>query len=710
MGATSVSRVHRRWSFVVIIILLVSLVSVAFVYNPSVYGVEHQQVMLDRAAESEYDFEVGENDFRISDMGPDGTGGNIGNLSSIAYNSTNHEYFVVWSGLDSFEYAYEIYGQRIDAATGEEIGENDFPISQMRLFGEQSDAATYPNVVYNSHANEYLVVWVAGFIIYSSDLDFPNDLGIYGQRIDAATGEKIGEDSFRIDQEPPPSVKDNYDPENLALTYNSTHNEYLLVWTGNPTEWTVHDLFAQRLNTTGFPIDEIPVVIEEDVSRRDRTGPDVTYNDASDEYLLVWSNEEFIPSQSTSESEIFGQRLDGATGAEVGVSSFRISDMGPDGDGFYDAYNPTVAYNSDLNEYLVTWSGNEISSGRFQGEFEIYGQRLGSSGQEIGINDFRISDIGPEGDSRYRADNPTIVFNNQDNEYLVAWEGDDTDVYETFQIYGQRLGSSGQEIGINDFRISDIGPEGEYDDDYFYGVFDNNAVAYNSHNNEYLVTWDGVDSSPNGNEIFGQRLAFRDDIMPTPTIPPACDPARDVWGKIRGLGWVEIGNRSQTCTYPVGGAIYIIPSGDINDPDIDSQEWYDDTTAEVAPGERITVRVDIPACAVVQQDAFWGEPLKSLDGQRYGERLLAATRYRTGGMCEPTPTSELPSTTPEPTTTPVETATPMVPTATSPAASPTATLAVPTSTSVAPTPTATTMPEVVSPIRSSRIFIPLLER
>jgi hypothetical protein len=86
--------------------------------------------------------EIGPNDFRISDMGPDGDVNFAASILSswdepaVAYNSTADEYLVVWDGddrsgaLDNDE--FEVYGQRLDASTGAKVGANDFRIQQHR--------------------------------------------------------------------------------------------------------------------------------------------------------------------------------------------------------------------------------------------------------------------------------------------------------------------------------------------------------------------------------------------------------------------------------------------------------------------------------------------------------------------------------------------------------------------------------------------------
>src|SRR5262245_1577558 len=66
--------------------------------------------------------EVGRNDFRLSFMGPDGNP-NFGAFNpAVAYNGASDEYLVVWTGDDTTDGDFEVYGQRVSAATGALLG------------------------------------------------------------------------------------------------------------------------------------------------------------------------------------------------------------------------------------------------------------------------------------------------------------------------------------------------------------------------------------------------------------------------------------------------------------------------------------------------------------------------------------------------------------------------------------------------------------
>lgn len=493
MVTVSATSRYSRYLLIITIILLVSLTGLAFMNNPVVYGTDHNALVT-------ADIEVGTNDFRISDMGPDGNASFGVSSPAVAYNSQSHEYLVTWSGDDQSLNAVEIRGQRIDADTGQEIGTNDFQISQVRANIDPEFRAFTSDVVYNPNADEYMVVWAA-YDLLSPD---PTPGGIYGQRLDASTGAAIGTDDFRIDQ---PITTSGYLATLPSIAYNSTADEYLVVWesdiTGDDDEFST---VGQRLTNAGELVGESLTI-----TTMMPYGLDAAYHAEENEFLVVWAGND-----DTKGLEIFAQRLDAATGAEVGDDDFRISDMGFDLDLNFVVSDPAIIYNDTTQEFLVVWSGGLDDSDI---NYEIYGQRLSASGEELGDDDFLISTTGSES-ARYTANEPAIVYNPMDQEYLVTWAVDTffgTMDAEEYEIYGQRLnGLTGAEVGEDDFRISDMGP----DDNSAYQPY-SPAIGYNSQNNTYLVAWSGDDNTAplvnNEFEIFGQRLVGQQTPDPTAT-------------------------------------------------------------------------------------------------------------------------------------------------------------------------------------------------
>ena len=462
-----------RWSASLLIVLvgLISLIGPSSLF----------------ANTTQSDYDVGVNDFRISELVPNGL--------AVAYNSQNNEYLVIWTGFDSLEFTDVIYGQRIDAATGKELGENDFIIidADPPAVNGGDSFSSLPDVVYNPLTNEYLVTWSRSVSLVGELIEG----GIYGQRLDAATGAEIGVDDFRIDDPDDPY----FSIGKPAVAYNSQLKEYFVVWPGNRLNVLPEILVGQKLDIEGerlgTPITEISDSILLGIDDFE-----IAYNSDHNEYLVVWNGEE-----SGLRSSLRIQRLDATTGAEVGPNDARISAIVDR----FARLQPAIVYNATAQEYLVVWVGEPDEFD----DLQIYGQRLSATGVEVGKDDFVISQFGsPDGANDGK--DPAIVYNPNDNQYLVTWAV--TDRFTGFfpadiekDAYGQLLdGNTGAEIGINDFRISDYGVDGDPFDDVF-----SPEVAYNEQNNEYLSIWYGT-NAPEETGIFGQRLSTRGAVIGQP--------------------------------------------------------------------------------------------------------------------------------------------------------------------------------------------------
>ena len=233
---------------------------------------------------------------------------------------------------------------------------------------------------------------------------------------------------------------------------------------------------------------------------RDAISPDVAYNPDDNEYLIVWKGNGLTGVGQQRVQEIFGQRINAASGAEIGAD-FRISNMSDAGKG-WGADEPQVVYNGTAHEYLVVWNGT-ANYGAPDVAFEIYGQRLSRTGSEAGA-DFRISnatDLGKVNTSFARAStHADVAWNSAGNQYLVVWSGagESGETIKT-EVYGQLLAATGTSVG-NDFRISSTSDQGSN------FSASGPVVAYNSVNNRYLVVWQGGFKKEQQTEIWGQSL------------------------------------------------------------------------------------------------------------------------------------------------------------------------------------------------------------
>ncbi len=223
----------------------------------------------------------------------------------------------------------------------------------------------------------------------------------------------------------------------------------------------------------------------------DAFDPAVAYNNLNNTYLVVWQGDDFTGSLVEGEYEIFGQVLSGSTGSQTGYSDVRISFAGGTGDPNYNAIDPAVAFNSVYNQFLVVWSQDTDTDGLVDGEFEIWGQVVDPA--IFPLDDaFRISTMGPDGDSAYDANRPAVTYNPMADEFLVVWDGDTNTgglVNDELEIWAQRVYSTGVPVGSN-LRMSDMGGTGDPAFDAFAA-----DVAYNSRDFEYLVVWQGDDNT-----------------------------------------------------------------------------------------------------------------------------------------------------------------------------------------------------------------------
>jgi Secretion system C-terminal sorting domain len=460
------------------------------------------------------DPEIGTNDFRISTMGSDGDPSYAGVDPAVAYNKAAGRYLVVWEGSVAGE--QEIYGQLLDGATGAKIG-SAFQLSDMGPSGDPNYDANDPDVA--SSGSEFLVVW-------HGDDAFDDAFEIYGQRI-STTGAQVGPDDFRISDMGTADANINFAATSASVVYSRTQKQYLVTWAGDddtaPLVDDEFEIYVQRLDSTGTEIG-VDVKIS-DMGGLDGNAnygafnPDVAWDGVAHQYIVVWRGDDSILPLVDNEFEIFLQRLDETNGGQIGSNDLRISDMGVDGATTAAAGPPSIAYNKINNNFLVAWYGDDAAGGTVDNENEIYGQLISNLGAETGTNDFRISDMGPDGNANYDALNPSVSFDPFLNEYFVNWQGDDNTsglIDNEVEIFGQILTAAGAETGTNDFRLSDVGGTGNI----LYNAADA-ALVYNETFREFLNVWEADDNDAgtvDGEfEVFGQRYA---ELKTSPTAQP----------------------------------------------------------------------------------------------------------------------------------------------------------------------------------------------
>ena len=277
--------------------------------------------------------------------------------------------------------------------------------------------------------------------------------------------------------------------EDPAVAFNTDRSEFLAVWDANEVSGQApyereKEIFGRRISSdTGLPLGP--------QFRLTNFGPDGDVSQRAGNPAVAYNPDldQYLlvfSAFDSVESEIYGLLLDG-TGNPLG-DEFRLSDMGPDLDGTWSAFSPDVVYNPNSQEYYAVWGGSDDVGGRVPGEYEIYGQRVTNNGLETGQNDIRISDMGPVGDSDFDAVSPSLAYDAVFDRYVVVWSANDDQgalTEDEFEIYLQLLHSSqGVPLLSPQWRISAVGGLG------VSGVAARQPeVAINSAASEYLVLW-----------------------------------------------------------------------------------------------------------------------------------------------------------------------------------------------------------------------------
>jgi uncharacterized repeat protein (TIGR01451 family) len=442
---------------------------------------------------------------RISSTGSDGNVNFDAIDPAVAYNSNQNEFYVVWAADDpvaTVDGKLEIYGQRVSVTDGSNIG---LP-QRISTMGDATNALQYdaqrPAVVYNPNVNEYLVVWQA-----DDDSLGDNEVEIYANRVSASSGNLLGS-QIRVSHTT--DAGSQRDALNTAVSYSTQSNRYLIVWQGDAQADNETEIYGALLDDSGseqvtdFRISTMGT--DGDASYRGQQ-PDVAYNSSTNEFYVVWSGDN--PAQAAGAYEIYGRRLNAATGAFIGGQQ-RLSDMGSvDSDANFAAQKPAVAYSSDQNQYLVVWLGDDDTNG-LDNKYEIYGQRVLATNSEAG-NDTRISTTLTAA-AAYRAINPDVAYDASQDQYKVIWRGDQNGsglVDNHFEIFSQTLQASDLTPVGSSSRVSTMATA---DSDTRFGA-DHTAMAFAPGIGNELVVWQGdtdtvAGLADNEVEIFGRSMSL----------------------------------------------------------------------------------------------------------------------------------------------------------------------------------------------------------
>jgi hypothetical protein len=303
---------------------------------------------------------------------------------SIAYNSVDGEFLVVWEQAQSSG-DLNIYARRVD--------ENGDPLLSELVISQAKTYEYSPVVAYNPTLNQYLVVWLM-------DEDSAKINRIYTQRLDAS-GALIGS---RIEVD-----SSSYSTKAPHLIYNPASCEYLLAWSGHEVLGLDYNIYAQRLQPDGS---KSGGVISVSTWEGFQFNPRLAYNPASNETLAIWQDDH------NNKSQIYARRIK-ADGKLAG-SGILLPNQSAMGNTF-----PNVTYIPMVHGYMVVWE--YIFS---PDNYDIYQVLLSSTGEVLQPTSV-ISGFSPS------EENPTLA-GDAFNGVMFVWEDSRNHASSSIDIYGLR--------------------------------------------------------------------------------------------------------------------------------------------------------------------------------------------------------------------------------------------------------------------------------
>ena len=353
---------------------------------------------------------------------------------SQAYNSMNNQYLV------AYHWAVDYDNRGIDIKKASMALQ---PLGGQSIPGER---LILPALVHNFRNNEYFLVYVEE---YPRPEVASRIMGKIIKPIDlSAETVLIAESEDEGYTEP-------------AVAFNSYRNEYMVVF--ERLGEGANNIRKRWLDQDGGYLSSVQVV---KASERDQENPDIVYNLAIDQYLVVWQEK-----ISDTNRDIKAARL-GRDGATYGGA---IDVIG----GSEDQRQPAVITN-EQDRYFVVWSET------LAGDYDIKGQLFDLYGNHLYPRHLIVATAADEMV-------PDVAYNGVTDEYLVVWEEYSGSSYSIrANLYSGESRTALQEISVADQTAT---------------LYSSPAVSFHASDTKgFLVTYGKKPIFSGIMEIFGVML------------------------------------------------------------------------------------------------------------------------------------------------------------------------------------------------------------
>ncbi len=349
-----------------------------------------------------------------------------------------------------------------------------------------------PAIAYNSLANEYLVVYERSASASNTD--------IYGQRV-SVTGALVGSvitiaNSGNNERRP-------------RLAYNPSSNNYLVVWEydASGTTGTNFDLRVRTVNSTGSSLGS-PVTVAS--STRQDQAPEIVFGTTNQQYLVTYET-------------------DGNGDGKTDLGVLRLESTGALRDAIYIAIkpglvyvhltNPHLAYNSNLNEFMMVFELDVAGNGS---NIEIWETRTKPDLTPVVVGEFYIPALDGARDT-----NPFLAYASASNEYLLMWQTDAVGDGADIDVAVRRISATGAQGSIPLYLAAQAVSER------------NPRAVYNRNLDDFVATWEVGGTSP---KIGARRVHITSSLI---SMQPTVDVSAGTASRLRP----DVGTSTQANTF-----------------------------------------------------------------------------------------------------------------------------------------------------------------
>lgn len=368
----------------------------------------------------------------------DTAAGDVRHVAS-AFDALRQRYLIVWSQEAPTAGAYEIHGRLLEE-DGTLIG------TPFRI----SDAGSDPtDPAYDALEPDVAADGLGNFFVVWTQDDDRNgmtngDFDVFGRRVSSQNGSLLGPPTRLTNFSGGGSGRDALAP---VVEWIPDASEYFVIFEGDydPTPLHAASIYLQPVDASGAPAPfksvagggPIPLSHPEGAGAAKRVvfhakNPAIAYDFRNDVALVVWDQ-----NGAQQVSTQIGGAIVRPDHTSFGVGA--LVPTPPSGTSICIARDPSIAYASFADNFLVGWSGTPIPATTCPSDREILAREVHANGVVLGSGPVVMSSTAPAGSLREAVVPEVMASGAPHHGALVMWSGEPF-TSDSFELMGQFLG------------------------------------------------------------------------------------------------------------------------------------------------------------------------------------------------------------------------------------------------------------------------------